>query len=509
MTPARKAFVLTLGLPLGLTIGVFTLFRLWYIQSGILDLAADEAQYWDWSRHLDLSYYSKGPFIAWFIGFFTGIGGDTVFFVRLGAVLCALGTSVLFYLITWRMTGSEKTALYSATALQVVPLFSAGGVLMTIDPPLILLWSLAVYSLCLVFFEDKPGWWYGFGIFLGLGMLAKYAMAYILLGLFFFIVLSAPRRFWLKRKEPWLACLIALLIFSPVIYWNYKHGWVAARHVAGQVPDVEGGGVSLANMGEFIGSQAGILSPLIFIGVIYGLYMAARRAFREKDEGMLFLFAFSGPILIMMTVLSLKGKMQANWAAPTYFTAAVATAAILSKSTAVAATRAFLSAALILAAIMSTVAYNTDMLRVAGIPWNPHKDPTSRLKGWRELGDAASEVRRSMGELDKTFVLSDRYQISSEMAFYMEGQPRTYNVNLGRRMNQFNIWGGLEKQVGKDAVLVFTGRGYFPVELKDAFERHEIGKSIIIRRAGWDLHTYTIFRCYGFKGYKEEGSGKY
>src|SRR5215210_5539626 len=31
------------------------------------DLSPDEAHYWDWSRHLDWSYYSKGPLVAWII----------------------------------------------------------------------------------------------------------------------------------------------------------------------------------------------------------------------------------------------------------------------------------------------------------------------------------------------------------------------------------------------------------------------------------------------------------
>ena len=29
-----------------------------------LDLATDEAHYWDWARNLDWSYYSKGPLVA-------------------------------------------------------------------------------------------------------------------------------------------------------------------------------------------------------------------------------------------------------------------------------------------------------------------------------------------------------------------------------------------------------------------------------------------------------------
>lgn len=32
-----------------------------------LNLAPDEAHYWDWSRHLDWSYYSKGPLVSWLI----------------------------------------------------------------------------------------------------------------------------------------------------------------------------------------------------------------------------------------------------------------------------------------------------------------------------------------------------------------------------------------------------------------------------------------------------------
>lgn len=501
MSQERKTFIII--------ISAFTLFRLWYIQSGILDLAADESQYWDWSRRLDLSYYSKGPLIAWLIAFFTRLGGDTVFFVRLGAVLCALGTSIIFYRLTWRLTGRENVALYAATALQVIPLFSAGGVLMTIDPPLVLLWALAVHSLCQVFFEGKNRWWYAFGIFLGLGMLAKYSMAYMSFGLLFFLALSRTHRHWLKRREPYLSLLIGLAIFSPVIYWNALHGWVAARHVAGQVPDVEGAGFSLSYLGEFVGSQAGILSPLVFIGIIYALYVAGKEGLRQRDDTMLFLFSFSGTILVLMTLLSTKGKMQANWAAPAYFTAGIAAAAVFGRQEAGGRTRGFLLAAVILSLVMSVVTYNSDMVRNLGVPWKPRNDPTSRLKGWRELGDATSEVLRGMRARGNVFVLSDRYQISSELAFYVEGQPRTYCVNLGRRMNQFDIWGGLNDQKGKDAVLVVTGTGYFPEELKGSFDRYEQAKNVTIARAGWELHHYTIFRCFGFRGYTPADNGKY
>ena len=64
-----------------------TSIRLWYLQQGYLELSPDEAHYWEWSRRLDWSYYSKGPFVAYLIALSTAIGGATELFVRLPAVL--------------------------------------------------------------------------------------------------------------------------------------------------------------------------------------------------------------------------------------------------------------------------------------------------------------------------------------------------------------------------------------------------------------------------------------
>src|SRR4030066_1654388 len=43
-----------------LSLIALTLFRYYYILTGPLDLSPDEAEYWTWSRRLDLSYYEKG-----------------------------------------------------------------------------------------------------------------------------------------------------------------------------------------------------------------------------------------------------------------------------------------------------------------------------------------------------------------------------------------------------------------------------------------------------------------
>src|ERR1700681_3909440 len=80
-----------------LLIGTAACLRLCYLAFYCpLDLAPDEAHYWDWSRQLDWSYYSKGPLVAWLIRAGTELAGpwserltgSPVLAVRLPAVIC-------------------------------------------------------------------------------------------------------------------------------------------------------------------------------------------------------------------------------------------------------------------------------------------------------------------------------------------------------------------------------------------------------------------------------------
>jgi hypothetical protein len=73
-----------------LLIAAATLARYWFVATGQLNLAPDEAQYWDWSRTLQWSYYSKGPLIAFINHVGTAFLGATELGVRAGAMIGAL-----------------------------------------------------------------------------------------------------------------------------------------------------------------------------------------------------------------------------------------------------------------------------------------------------------------------------------------------------------------------------------------------------------------------------------
>src|SRR5438034_9753299 len=84
-----------------------------------LDLAPDEAHYWDWSRHLDWSYYSKGPLVAYLIRAGCELAGawsqrltaNEMLAVRLPAVLCGSLLLVSLYVLTTQVFRREALAL--------------------------------------------------------------------------------------------------------------------------------------------------------------------------------------------------------------------------------------------------------------------------------------------------------------------------------------------------------------------------------------------------------------
>jgi 4-amino-4-deoxy-L-arabinose transferase-like glycosyltransferase len=490
---------------LGGVLVVATMIRLWYLQQGYLELSPDEAHYWEWSRRLDWSYYSKGPFVAYLIALSTALGGATELFVRLPAVILSAGTTVGVFALIKALFADAKLALATALVLQIIPLFAAGALLMTIDPPLIFFWTLMLWLVYRALAEDRPAYWYAAGIPLACGLLSKYAMAYVVLSVWLFLATSRRYRGWLRRKEPYAMLAIGMAGFSPVIIWNLRHGAVSLKHVMGQA-DVHQGlslQLSFSTLGEFLGSQALALSPLLFVWMLMAMALTLWEGFRQRDERWLFLFWGWAPTFVLMLALSLRQKVQANWAAPAYLTAFIAATAYgwyrwralpagLWKHLGLAGA----SLMILLALGMTTVLHDPALFVRLGL--QPSADPLVRLKGWQTLARAVEAHAVQMPQAP--FLLSDRYQISSELAFYVRGQPQTFNVNLGRRMNQYDLWDGLPRLAGHDAIYVQPDNAELPQALRATFQRCDEGQPVVIKALGVELKRFYLFPCWGFSG---------
>src|SRR5215203_4190704 len=113
-----------------------------------LDLAPDEAHYWDWSRHLDWSYYSKGPLVALLIRgscelfgpLSQSLTGNIALAVRLPAILCGVLLFTSMYVLTARTVGRERPAFALVAFMLTLPPVAALSTLMTIDSPYTACW---------------------------------------------------------------------------------------------------------------------------------------------------------------------------------------------------------------------------------------------------------------------------------------------------------------------------------------------------------------------------------
>jgi undecaprenyl-diphosphatase len=475
-----------------------------------IDLAGDEAQYWDWSRRLDLSYYSKGPLVAYLIRASCAIFGQTMPAVRLPALVLAVGTSIITYLLTLRLFHSDRLALGAVLLNHLVPLFIAGSMLMTIDAPLFFCWALATLLGCIAILEKRTALWPWIGLVVGIGALAKYAMLLwlpIVIAFLYFDPLSRPV---LRTRGPYLACLIALLCMTPVAAWNARHGWVGLRHVAN---DVGPSGGVLANGGELllISSQLGLIGPPLVVLMIAAIADAFRNRARNRSE---FLLAFVGVgFWAIVAVDSLIARVQPNWPAPAYFTLIILTARFIARQIVSAAKwrrwRGWVYATVVLGVAFVSITPDPGFLlpALAGVVRDPGRfDPLSRLRGWQTLGDFVSDKLAALPP--GAFVMCDDYQQTAEMAFYVRGQPSTYCAGpytVGKRLSQYDMWPDrrLDRSsplVGNDAVYLGKG-GDLPPPLIAAFDRIDPRLDLDITCHGVKTHTFRVYLCHRFKGF--------
>jgi len=438
MSPRRLLFIF---------LGALTIFRLVYLTQ--FELSPDETYYFQWSQHLDLSYYSKGPGIALAMWFGTLLGGDTVFGIRFLSPLLGLGTSLLMFGFARRLYG-ETVAFWAVFAIQFVPIFQVGGLVLTIDPLSIFFWMAALYTFWLAL-EKGPafsGWWPLTGALIGAGFLAKYTNAIQLLSIVLLLAVT-PKH----RRELWRAGFLSLLgVFAlftiPVLVWNSQHAWITVMHLRDRGGLSTGPQFHPTEFLTYLGLHLGVYSPLIFIGLFWCLGWAWKKAgphFKPR-----FLLAFTLPLFAIYFALSFKQTGEPNWTAPASLSLVVLAVAFwLEQAREKKWARIYVVAALALGGVMSVVAIDMDLPRRAGFPLSYDSDPSSRLRGWRTTAEQVQRVREKYEAEhgQPVFLIADKYATAASLGFYLPdprregpGHPPVYVPESAWPGNQFYFW---------------------------------------------------------------------
>jgi hypothetical protein len=184
----------------------------------------DELYYIACSQHLDFGYVDHPPLIAFLARFWIGIFGDSLFSIRF---LPAVGGATIVYLtgLMARDFGGKTTAVIAAClSVIIAPVILSTDNLFTTNVFDQLFWVLSIFLIIKILKYDKPKYWMAVGLMVGLGLLNKHSMVFLIIGLGMGLLLTSRRKYF-RNKYLWIGAGLALLIFSPNLIWQVKYGW--------------------------------------------------------------------------------------------------------------------------------------------------------------------------------------------------------------------------------------------------------------------------------------------
>ena len=425
-----------------LIVGV-ALVRLAFLFAVDVDLAPDEAYYWDWGREPAWGYFSKPPMIAWVYAAARMLGAETTSWIRLPAVILGIGTLIFASLLVRRMAGA-RTAFWSVLLLALAPGTLVSNLVLTIDAPLLLSWTAALCGLWMATNPRRDGtrnpdaWWLCAGA-IGAGVLSKQMMLLFPVLAFAWLALEPSARRHLRDWRTWLGLVAPLAALIPVLAWNARHDWITVHHTAGHFGAKAWSlSRSVSSFGGFIGIAMVLVGPVIAVAFVVAAFRVAR-TWQAAEPAERFLWIFSVPALVAVLTMSLFRRVHPNW--PAVFWEAGALLAVRF----VVAPQNFRwhRHALWSAGTLSALV----LLLPALIPLTGQAmgrtDVLARLRGWREFAAQVQEIRNRFaadGRRPDVWAATER-GVVSELAFYLPDQPRVRRWSVtGRVESQYEIW---------------------------------------------------------------------
>jgi len=399
------------------------------IYASLIDLRTDEAYYWTWSKENVLSFLDHPPMIAWFIRFGTAIFGDTNFGVRFAGILAMLVTQLLLADMVRRVTHDVR-AVVLAVLMPEAALYY--GLLMAKVSPDVALIPFAVAMVWALIRLNESGdarWWLAAGVFAGLALLSKFTAVMLLPAVAAFMLVPDWRRRWLLSPYPWLAALIAVVLFLPVLIWNAGHDWASFRFQFVRATATHEW--SLRTVGDFIGLQFGLVGFILLPVVLSGLALTAWRGYRRGDAvAILLSTAVIAPFAYFFWK-SLTLRVGDTWPMfmwPIGFAAAAINIAMLPRegwpAWMIKSTISWAVAAIASGIVMVVLIF----LYYVVSPWNfiGKTDPVGGEAGYEQVVDRAQAELQKIGA---TWIATTDYRTYAMLRWYFRDRVPVIQIN--------------------------------------------------------------------------------
>ena len=403
----------------------------------VTELRTDEAYYWTWSKESALSFLDHPPMIAWFIRFGTAIFGDTNFGVRFAGILAMLVMQLLLVDIVRRVTHDRRAMIIAVLLPEAAVYYGLLMAKVAPDVAMIPFAAAMVWALIRLQESDDARWWLAAGLFGGLALLSKLTAVLLVPAVLAFALVPDWRRRWLTSPYPWLAALIALAVFSPVLIWNAQHDWASFRFQF--VRAVATHGLSLRTFGDFIGLQFGLVGPILLPVVLFGVALTAWRGYRRREAASVLLSTCVLAPFLYFFWKSLSLRIGDTWPMflwPVGFAAAAINLARLSREGWPARTVRS-AVAWAYAAIGSGIAIVVLVFFYYVVsPWNfiGRTDPVGGEAGYDQLVD---RVEAQLLKIGATWIATTDYRTYAMLRWYFNNRVPVIQINERGRFMDF------------------------------------------------------------------------
>jgi hypothetical protein len=292
-----------------------------------------------------------------------------------------------------------------------------------------------VWSLVRVAETDDGRWWLLAGIFGGLALLSKLTAFMLLPAVAAFVVVPDWRRRWLFSPYPWLAMLIALTLFSPVLFWNAMHDWASFKFQF--VRATVAPPLSLTRFGEFLGLQFSLVGPVLFPVTLSGVGFMLWRGYRRRDGVAILLSTAVALPFCYFLWRSLTLRIGDTWPMFIWPLGFAATAinvwwlrmyrSRLAKSTAAWAMAAVVSG---IAVVVATFFYYV----VSDKPLLGHLDPGGAEAGYEQVATRAEAEMKAIGA---TWIATTDYRTYAMLRWELKDRVPVIEINERARFIGF------------------------------------------------------------------------
>lgn len=416
---------------------IAVLVTLQVIYAATADLRTDEAYYWTLSKENVLSYLDHPPMIAWVVRFGTAIFGDTNFGARFGALAAMWIALVLLADIVWRLTRDRRFVLLAVLMPLAAPEYGLFASRILPDVALIPFSLAMVWSLVRLTESNDGRWWLAAGLFGGLALLSKYTAVFFAPAIVAFLMVPPWRTRWLRSPYPWMAVVVALLVFSPVLIWNWQHDWASFKFQF--IRAGAGHGISARTVGDFLGLQFALVGPILFPVVLAGSIMLAARGYRRREPAFILISTCALVPFAYFLWKSLSLRIGDTWPMliwPFAFAAAAINLAEINKEQRSGliyrTAEPWAKAAIALGIVLNVAIFY--YYAVSNLAFAATKDPIAKEAGYGEIAKRARAIADQVGA---TWIATLDYRIYAELRWHLKDSIPVVQVNERSRFLGF------------------------------------------------------------------------